>query len=459
MTNISADNNKNKVVTRFPPSPTGSLHIGGARTALFNWLYAKKHKGRMVLRFEDTDVERSDSEFADEIKNSLEWLELDYDGPYVQSERTDIYKSYLQKLLNSGNAYVSDESDNEGDRDEVIRFKNPNTTIKFTDVIRGEIVVETKDLGDFIIAKSIDEPLYHLAVVVDDHEMGVTHVIRGDEHISNTPRQLLLLEALGATRPTYAHIPLILGEDKKKLSKRHGATSLLKFKQAGVLPTGIINYLALLGWHPADEQEIFTREELIETFSLERVQKSPAIFSREKLRWVNRQHVKNLEEEEFMDYVQEFLPADINTLPEYNLDRLRRSLPIIRERTEIFSDVTKLAESGGLEYLFESPQYSSEDLLWKDDKSADTSKYLNTIKEKLSSISEDNFTAETVKDAIWEYAGKIGRGSVLWPLRFALSGRDQSPGPFALAESLGKKSTIQRIEFAIKKLTPDDHAD
>lgn len=458
MANRSTNKNGNKVVTRFPPSPTGPLHIGGARTALFNWLYAKKHGGRMVLRFEDTDVERSNPKFADEIKSGLEWLEFDYDGPYIQSERIDVYKNYLQKLLDSGHAYVSDESNNEGERDEVIRFKNPETTIRFTDIIRGEIVVETEDLGDFIIAKSIDEPLYHLAVVVDDHEMGITHVIRGDEHISNTPRQLLLLEALGATRPAYAHIPLILGKDKKKLSKRHGATSLLKFKQAGVLPIGMINYLALLGWHPADEQEIFTREELIKTFSLERVQKSPAVFSREKLRWVNRQHIKPLKEEEFMDYVQEFLPADINTLPEYNLDRLRRSLPIIRERTEIFSDVTKLAESGGLEYLFEPPQYSSDDLSWKDDKSADTSEYLSTVEEKLSEISEDNFTAETVKDAIWEYAGKIGRGSVLWPLRFALSGRNQSPGPFALAESLGKKSTIQRIQFAIEKLASESHA-
>jgi len=451
-----SESNTKEVVTRFPPSPTGNYHVGAARSTLFNWLFAKQHAGRMVLRFEDTDIERSKREYADNIKEGIEWLGIDYDGPYFQSERTTIYRSYLEKLIKSGAAYVSDESENEGGRDEVIRFKNPNKTIEFVDKIRGTVSVDTTDLGDFVIAKSLDEPLYHLAVVVDDHEMGITHVLRGEEHIANTPRQLLLIEALGIERPVYAHIPLILGADGKKLSKRHGATSLSEFRDLGVLPEGMVNYLALLGWHPQDEQEIFTLKELLATFSLERVQKGPATFSLEKLRWVNRQHILNMDEEAFYDHVRQILPPDIKKLPQFDLKRLRRSLPIFRERTEVLSDIVQMAEAGELEFLFEAPNYSADDIAWKEDDPQDTAGYLKEVLTRWEALPTDDFTPETLQEVVWDYASEVGRGSVLWPTRFALSGRQQSPGPFAIAAAVGREETLSRLEMAVKKLSNEN---
>ncbi|MDO8590761.1 MAG: glutamate--tRNA ligase family protein, partial [bacterium] len=244
-------NSKNKkVVTRFPPSPTGFLHIGGARTALFNYLFAKKNHGGILLRLEDTDVTRYKKEFEDSIVQGLEWLGITFDNskPFKQSERVQLYRLHLKTLVKSGAAYLSKET--EGERSEVIRFKNPNKKITFHDLVRGEVSFNTSDLGDFVIAKSLEEPLYHLAVVIDDMEMGITHVIRGEDHISNTPRQILIQEALGFKRPEYAHIPLILASDKSKLSKRHGATSVENYREMGYLPEAIVNYLALLGWNP-----------------------------------------------------------------------------------------------------------------------------------------------------------------------------------------------------------------
>jgi glutamyl-tRNA synthetase len=406
----------------------------------------------MTLRFEDTDTERSETKYADDIKESMDWLGLNYHGPYWQSERTEIYKNHIESLIDDGYAYRSDESETEEGRDEVIRFDNPNKEVTFTDIIRGEITVDTTDLGDFVIAKSITEPLYHLAVVVDDHEMHVTDVIRGDEHIANTPRQLLLIDAIGADRPTYAHLPLIHGQDGKKLSKRHGATALTQFKQAGYLPEGVINYLALLGWHPSDDQEVFARDELLATFELPRVQKSPATFSYEKLRWVNREHVKNLSEEELFDNVRDYLPTDIQARDQFSKRRLRKALPSIRDRLEVFGDVRDLAEAGELSFFFARPDYSGNDLVHGDDQPTDTQTYLQTVADKLETVSEDEFRADAVKNAVWKYASEIGRGSVLWPLRFALSGQKQSPGPFAIAEVIGKKETNQRIQQAIDKL-------
>ncbi|MDQ2932939.1 MAG: glutamate--tRNA ligase, partial [bacterium] len=284
------------IITRFPPSPTGYLHIGRARTALFNYLFARKQGGKMVFRIEDTDKERSKKEYEENIIECLKWLNIGYDsGPFRQSERNEIYSKYIQKLIDDGFAYVSKEDtsatpEGETKRAEVIRFKNPKKKIIFTDLIRGEIEFDTTDLGDFVIAKSIDEPLYHLTVVVDDHEMEITHVIRGDDGISNTPRQILIQEGIGAKRPLYAHVPLILAADKSKLSGRHGAVAVSEYRNEGYLPEAIINFLALLGWNPGTDQELFTVEELIQQFDLEKVQKSGAIFNIEKLKWFNRQY-------------------------------------------------------------------------------------------------------------------------------------------------------------------------
>ena len=273
-----------QVIVRMAPSPTGKFHVGSARTALYNFLFARKNDGKFILRIEDTDKERSKKEFEDDILEGLEWLGLKYDELYRQSERGEVYKSYVEKMLSQDLVYESD--------DKVIRFRNPNKKIKFNDLVRGEIEFDTTELKDFVIARSVDEPLYHLAVVIDDFESGITHVIRGEDHISNTPRQILIQEAIGAPRPLYAHLPLILAQDRSKLSKRkHGeSVSLDYYREKGISPAAVINYLALLGWNPGTEQEIFTLEELIKVFDLSRVHKGGAIFDEKKLAWVNRKH-------------------------------------------------------------------------------------------------------------------------------------------------------------------------
>src|SRR3954466_12874729 len=266
---------------RFAPSPTGTLHIGGARTALYNWLVARKSGGAFVLRIEDTDRERSTVENVEQIYDALPWPELDWDeGPFSQAERADRHKAEIQRLLDEGHAYLDEGA---------VRLRVPDegsTTV--TDVIRGEIVFEHAAIDDFVIARSDGSPLYNLAVAVDDRDMGITHVIRGADHISNTPRQLMILEALGeAAPPVFAHLPLLHGPDGKKLSKRHGAASVQELRDDGYLPAAIRNYLALLGWGFDESTEFFTNDELIESFDLSRVSKSPAVFDEQKLRWMN----------------------------------------------------------------------------------------------------------------------------------------------------------------------------
>ena len=259
-----------KVVTRFAPSPTGQFHLGGVRSALYNYLFAKQNKGTYILRSEDTDKERSKKEYEDNFLELFEWLGLKPDQFFRQSERTEIYKKYLEKMIADGFAYVSKEEVKEaGQRSEVIRFKNPNKKIIFSDIILGEISFDTTDLKDFVIARSLTEPLYHLTVVIDDSEMAITHVIRGQEHIANTPRQILIQEAIGASRPLYAHLPLILGKDRAKLSKRDPEViSALEYRDLGYLPEALINFMALIGWNPGGEQEVFTLVELIKKFDI-----------------------------------------------------------------------------------------------------------------------------------------------------------------------------------------------
>jgi len=285
------------VITRFAPSPTGFLHMGGVRTALFSYLYAKQNSGKFLLRIEDTDKARNKEEWTTGLIDDLAWLGLKHDVFAKQSERAEIHKKYIQKLIDEGHAYISKEIPKEpGQRDEVIRFKNPNKKVVITDLIRGEVEVDTTDLGDFVIARSIDEPVYHLAVVVDDFEMNVTHVIRAEEHLSNTPRQILIQEAIGAPRPIYAHLPLVLAPDKTKLSKRKHSeiSSLTTFRQKGYLPQAILNFVALMGWNPGTDQEIFSLEELIQQFRIEKVQKGGAVFNIEKLDWINREYIKKM---------------------------------------------------------------------------------------------------------------------------------------------------------------------
>ena len=436
-----------KVVTRFPPSPTGYLHIGGVGTALFNYLFAAHHGGAMFLRFEDTDKERSKKEYEDDILEALRWVGIPYTIPPIarQSERTDVYKKYFAKLVEQGAAYEAEEAkDDPGKR--VVRFKNPNITITFDDLIRGTVEFDTTDLGDFVIARGMDEPLYHLAVVIDDHEMGVTHVIRGEEHISNTPRQILLLEALGFARPAYAHLPLILAPDRTKLSKRHGAVSANEYRAQGYLPEALVNYLALLGWNPGTEQELYTLDELVKEFTLERVHKSGAIFDIEKLKWFNHEHLKRLSDEQFAQRLQDFRggePADPSLVP------------LLRERSQTLKDAADALASG--EYDFLHGTVAAAPILLvagaKTD-AASAAKHLQKASELLAALSDQSFTSQSVKEAIFPYATEQGRASVLWPMRVALSGKEKSPDPFTLAALLGKKTTLERLGLAIAALSP-----
>lgn len=441
------------VRVRFAPSPTGVLHVGGARTALFNFLYAKKHGGKIILRIEDTDKERSKKEYENDIFEGLKWLSLSYDELYRQSERTDIYKKYLAQLIDSGAAYISKEEPSEdGKRGEVIRFKNPRKTVTFHDLIRGDISFDTTELGDFVIAKDLETPLYNFAVVVDDFDMGITHVIRGEDGISNTPRQILIQEALHAPRPLYAHIPFILASDRSKLSKRHGAVSVTEYRDLGFLPEALINFLALIGWNPGDERELFSTEELIQEFSLEKVQKGGAIFNAEKLRWMNKEYLKKMPPTEFNKRAAECIPDSIRILPGFNEKRFDAVLAIVSDRMSTFKDITAMAEAGELDYYFTVPEYSKEKLLWKEENDfGKTKTRLEEMIEILETVESSSFTAEKIKEVLWDYATQEGRGFVLWPMRMALSGKDKSPDPFVLAGVLGKDETKQRLLQAIEK--------
>ena len=441
--------NNSPVIVRFPPSPTGFFHIGGVRTALFNFLFARHHGGRFILRIEDTDAVRSKKEFEENILESMRWLGLEWDDFARQSDRVDIHRTELQKLLDNGMAYISQEKvEKEGDRPEVIRLRNPGKMVTFHDEIRGDISVDTTDLGDFIIARSPTEPLYHFSVVVDDFLMGITHVIRGEDHISNTPRQILLQEALGAPRPIYAHVPLILAADRSKLSKRkHGErVALSYYRDAGFLREAMINYTALLGWNPNQgEREIFSLEEMIKMFDVSQIQKAGAIFNEEKLRWFNREYLRALP--------TDILTADIEKMltKKYPVNAVQhmlpKILPVIRERISVISDVTMMANEGEFSYYFETPQLDDKKISWKSTDKKTTANHLQKIISLLNELPED-FDSEKIKAMVWPYAEAVGRGEVLWPMRYALSGREKSPDPFTLAAILGKKKTLERLEAA-----------
>ena len=438
------------IKTRFAPSPTGFLHIGGVRTGLFSYLYSKKNNGKFIIRIEDTDKERSREEWVHSLIDDLHWLGLENDVLARTSDSYPTHAKYIQKMIDDGFAYISKETPKEeGQRDEVIRFKNPNKKVVFNDMIRGDVEVDTTDLGDFIIARSVNEPLYHSAVVIDDYEMGITHVIRAEEHLSNTPRQILLQEAIGAPRPIYAHLPLVLASDKSKLSKRkHGETvSLTYYRNRGYLKEAIINYVAMLGWNPGTDREFFTIDELIKEFSLEKIQKGGAVFDVEKLNWFNKHYMEKLDRAIMIEEIEKrMIGTDI---PKEMLDRL---IPSLIERISVFSDIDEMREKGELFMYTSGSEYEKESLIWKTSTQEET---LDNLKKVLEIFeSKDDFSSkEIIKDYIWNYAEEKGRGNVLWPLRYALSGKDKSPDPFDLTYILGKNISIERIKYAIKKLS------
>ena len=420
------------------------MHIGTVRTALFNYLYAKQHDGTYFVRVEDTDrgEGRYKPEWVDAIWRDFEWTGIIPDKRYVQSQHAARHKELLKKLVTEGKAYVSKEpkKDDPSQTVEVVRLRNPGTTITFADLIRGEVTFDTKELGDFVIARSIDDPLYHFAVVVDDGDAGVTHVIRGEDHISNTPRQILILEALGYARPAYGHLPLILAPDRAKLSKRKHGASVDTYRKQGFIPEGLINYLALLGWNPGGEQELFGMDELIKLFSLERVHKAGAVFDIEKLKWFNFEHLKRLTDEEYAKRLKEFAGAEFDV----------RLVPLIKERAQTLAEAASLLA----EYNFISKVSYSPDLFLNKGKipKEDASKHLQAVKGILDRLPDENFTAETIKEAVMPYADQEGRGAVLWPLRTALSGLEKSPDPFTISALLGKEVALSRIAQALKNL-------
>lgn len=440
------------IVVRFPPSPTGPFHIGGVRTALYNYLFARQNGGKFLLRIEDTDKERSKKEFEDEIFESLKWLSFEHDGNVLkQSERTEIYKSKIQELIKKGAAYIAELQEGEiDDNKRVVRFKNPGGRVKFKDLIRGDVEMEVGDLKDFVIAKNIDEPLYHLAVVVDDIESGVTHIIRGEDHISNTPRQILIAQALGKEKEfQFAHLPLVLAEDKSKLSKRkHGEAVSLKFyRNQGYSKEAIINFMALIGWNPGGEQEIFSLEELVKIFDLSKVQKKGAIFNLEKLNWMNKEWVLRLSHEEQIQNLKiEIAKTRFKDSPRLEdslfMDKL---LKIILERIHKWSDLAKLSDEGELFYYFEAPEINPDRLVWKKQNKTGAKNNLEKVQEILKRGGE-------VAASIIELAEKEGKGEVLWPLRTALSGREKSPDPFTLLDILGLDESQRRVEKAIEIL-------
>ncbi len=454
-------NTTEKVVTRFAPSPTGKAHAGSYRTAMYAWLFARKHSGKFILRIEDTDKERNDTESEKDIYEALAWLGLSHDELYIQSKNLTRHQELLNILIQGGKAYISKEEakDGSGIIKEIIRFKNPNKKIAFIDLVRGEIETDTTDLGDFVIARNINEPLYHLAVVIDDHDEGVTHVIRAEEHIANTPRQILIIEALGWVPPAYAHIPIVLGSDKQKLSKRKGALPMTEYAKQGYLRDAVFNCIAMIGWNPADPgspQELFTTEELIERFDFTRVQKSGAVFNIEKLNWYNREYLKKLSFDELFLYLDQYMPEELKNKENYS-QMLKKIAPILLERIEKGTDLTRMYTDGDLVYFFTQPQVDVKKIIWKGlaedaDKIGKTKKHLEGVLELITKDTMSN-TSEEWKTILFPYADANGRGDVLWPTRVALSGQEKSPDPFVLIGILGKEESIGRLTHAISLLS------
>ncbi|MBI5421205.1 MAG: glutamate--tRNA ligase [Parcubacteria group bacterium] len=468
----------NPIRVRLAPSPTGSLHIGTARTGLFNYLFAKKLGGTFVLRIEDTDLERSEPAFEKDILEHLTWLGLSWDeGPYRQSERLDIYEKYLIQLFEKGDVYYCfcREEELEIERQEmmtrgvapkysgrcshlsreqaeqravqgessVIRFRMPETRIAFEDMIRGKVEFDTSLFGDVVIAKNVRTPLYNFAVVVDDFEMKISHVIRGEDHISNTPKQIALQRALGFTTPEYAHLPLILDKNRAKLSKRFNAVSILEYKNSGYLPEALFNFIALLGWHPSiSDAELLTQEELIEQFDISRVQKAGAIFDIEKLNWMNAHYVKEKTPEELVVLLTPFLPEEWVR----DKEKLVAIISLEQERMKRFSEFSDLAR-----FFFDLPEYEAQLLVWKTMSLEMAEDNLKIVLGVLGAYNEI-WNTSAVETLIMPLTESRGRGEMLWPLRVALSGQSHSPGPFEIAGILGKEDSIRRIELALQKL-------
>ncbi len=488
------------VRVRFAPSPTGFLHIGGARTALFNWLYARHMGGTFILRIEDTDETRSTQESVDAIFKGMKWLGLDWDegptsasdpnaangssGPYFQMQRLVHYKKYADELVAAGKAFYCFATPEEvqkskeravllkkapkfvspfrdltpAQRDELIkegrpytvRFKTPSVgLVEFADLIRGPMRWENDLIEDFILLKTSGIPTYNFACVVDDHLMAITHVIRGDDHLSNTPRQVLCYNALGWTPPNFAHLSMILGPDGQRLSKCHGATAVEEYRDAGYLPEATRNYLALLGWSTEDSQDLFTQEELIKKFTVERCGKSPAIFDPNKLVWMNGEYIRKMPIGELVDRSLPFIrkAGFLKGREDERRSEISAALALEHEKIKVLTDTPRL-----IDFFFKDVEYdpaSVEKVLKKPD-------VVEVLKEAVQFYENlTPFTAATTEQAAKELAAKRGikNAAVFHPVRVSVSGRTQGPSLFHMLEVLGKDRSIQRLRQTIDKLT------
>lgn len=432
------------IKVRFAPSPTGYLHIGGARTALFNWLFARHNKGVFLLRIEDTDQQRSTEAATQAILDSMKWLGLEWDeGPYFQSQRLSIYKQNAEKLVSNGKAFY--DTDAEGRK--AIRFRMQDGVTEINDLIHGTIAFDTSLIEDFVILKADGFPTYNFACVVDDAEMGITHIIRGDDHISNTPKQIALYQAFGFKLPEFAHIPMILGEDGSRLSKRHGATSVTEYRDKGYLPHALVNFLALLGWSPGNDQEIISITEMIEKFTLKRANKTSAQFNNTKLDWMNGQYIKNTPVELLTAEVKRFFEKSGNATVEIPGEWLTNLVKLYHERFKTFQD------------LLNQTRFFFTDMIEYDQAAAD--KFLRKegigalLKEVHSAISQvDTFDKKTLEGSLRALTERLGVGfsKLAQPIRVAITGKSVSAGIFETMELLGKEKTIKRLDYAIKNL-------
>lgn len=461
-------------VTRFPPSPTGYLHIGSARTALYNWLFARHHGGRMVFRLEDTDRERSTQEAVDAILEGMAWLGLDYDeGPYYQTQRFDRYREAVSELLSAGKAYhcycsrerldavreaqqaakekprydghCRDNPHADNGNPPVVRFRTPPSgAVVIEDQVRGEIRISNDELDDLIIARSDGTPTYHLTVVVDDIDMGITHVIRGDDHLNNTPRQIHILEALGAARPIYAHIPMINGSDGKKLSKRHGAVSVLQYRDEGILPDALLNYLARLGWAHGD-QELFTRQELTALFGIEGINKSAAAFDPEKLLWVNQHYIQTMSLPELVAHAAPFfeavgLPVDdaahLAAVVEAQRTRAKTLVEMAEKSRTFFGELENIDEEAARKHL-----------------RGVVAQPLRALRERFdTAVSWKGSELQGIVEAVaGEHDLKLGK--VAQPLRVAITGSSASPSIDITLELVGREQTLKRLDRALEYIT------
>lgn len=462
------------IVTRFAPSPTGYLHVGGARTALYSWLHARKTGGTFILRIEDTDLERSSQESVDAILEGMEWLGLDYDdGPYYQTKRFDLYKEVVAQLLAEGKAYKCfctveevdamreaqmaagekpkyngmwrDRTDHPTDKPYTIRFKNPlDGVVVIDDLIKGRIEIANAELDDLIIARSDGTPTYNLTVVVDDWKMGITHVIRGDDHVNNTPRQMNILAALGAELPKYAHVPMILGDDGKRLSKRHGAVGVMQYRDNGFLPEALINYLVRLGWSHGD-QEIFSKEELVQLFDLSNCNRAPSAFNTDKLVWLNQHYMKTLAPEYVASHLAWHVAdqkLDISTGP-----ALTELVKVQAERVKTLKELVEVSR-----YFYEDFSEFEENAAKKHLRPV-AAEPLVAVQTKLAELND--WSVEALHKAINDAAESLGlgMGKVGMPLRVAVTGGGNSPALDATLALIGKDRVLKRISMALEYIS------